>query len=116
MDDESDQDDFSLFSKNNHNFVKNDEININNIEDNMENLNIKDEPNKKKKMIPREYQKQIYEKAKEENSIIYMETGKGKTFIAIMLMADFLGIDLQIEKKQNIDKTKKYYFWYVIHL
>ena len=110
MDDESDQDDFSLFSKNNHNFVKNDEININNIEDNMENLNIKDEPNKKKKMIPREYQKQIYEKAKEENSIIYVETGKGKTFIAIMLMADFLGIDLQIEKKQNIDKTKKILF------
>ena len=110
MSDESDQDEFSLFSKKNLNFDKKDENNMNYIEDKMENLNIEDEPNRKKKMIPREYQKQIYEKAKEENSIIYVETGKGKTFISIMLMADLLGIDLQNEKKQNIDKTKKILF------
>ena len=110
MSDESDQDEFSLFSKKNLNFDKKDENNMNYIEEKMENLNIEDEPNRKKKMIPREYQKQIYEKAKEENSIIYVETGKGKTFISIMLMADLLGIDLQNEKKQNIDKTKKILF------
>ena len=109
--DESDPEDFSLFSKNNHNSDKNDENNMNYIEDKMGNLNVENEPNKKKKMIPREYQKQIYEKAKEENSIIYAETGRGKTFIAIMLMANCLGIDLQSEKKQNIDKTKKIIFF-----
>ena len=108
--DESDSEDFSLFPKQNHNSDIKVENNIYNIEDKMGNLDIKDGPNKKKKMIPREYQKQIYEKSKEENSIIYAETGKGKTFIAIMLMADFLGIDLQNEKKLNIDKTKKIIF------
>ena len=107
--DESDPEDFSIFSNKNLNSNKKEENNMNYIEDKIENLDI-DEPNKKKKMIPREYQKQIFEKAKEENSIIYVETGKGKTFIAIMLMADFLGIDLQNEKKQNIDKRKKILF------
>lgn len=108
---ESGSEDFCLFSNNSEiNDIKEDN-NINYIENKMEYINLKDdEPNKKKKKIPREYQKQIYEEAKNQNSIIYVETGKGKTFISIMLMANFLGIDLQNKKKQNIDKKKKIVF------
>ena len=51
--------------------------------------------------------------AKDRNSIIYVETGKGKTFISIMLMAHLLGIDINKERKTqiNIDKNKKIIFF-----
>ena len=61
-------------------------------------------------LIPRPYQQKIYSKAKNQNSIIYLETGRGKTFISIMLMADLLGIKLPIFEKQEIDKDKKIIF------
>ena len=62
---------------------------------------------------PRDYQKKIFEKAKNQNSIIYVETGKGKTFISIMLMADFLGLDIEnpSKNKKIIDKNKKIIFF-----
>ena len=60
-----------------------------------------------------ENQKQIYLKAKEKpnNSIIFMETGKGKTLISILLMADLLNINIFSQKNQKIDKTKKIIFF-----
>ena len=61
-------------------------------------------------LIPRPYQQKIYSKAKNQNSIIYLETGRGKTFISIMLMADLLGIKLPVFEKQEIDKNKKIIF------
>ena len=67
---------------------------------------------KKKLWKPRPYQQQIYEKALCQNSIIYVETGKGKTFISIMLMANHLGIDINNrESNKNIDKKKKIIFF-----
>lgn len=35
---------------------------------------------------PRPYQIYLYEKAVEENSIIFLPTGTGKTFIAVLLI------------------------------
>ena len=62
-------------------------------------------------LIPRLYQQRIYSKAKNQNSIIYLETGRGKTFISIMLMADLLGIKLPVfEKPNNINKNTKIIF------
>ena len=60
-----------------------------------------------------DYQKKIFEKAKNQNSIIYVETGKGKTFISIMLMAYHLGLDIEdpSNNKQKLDKNKKIIFF-----
>lgn len=49
---------------------------------------IKQTREKKKKMRP--YQRTIYENAKNKNSIIYLETGTGKTFISLMLSYYYL--------------------------
>ena len=51
-----------------------------------------------------ENQKQKYSKAKEKpnKSIIFMETGKGKTLIAKLLMSDMLNIDIFNPKKTRI--------------
>ena len=69
-------------------------------------------PKPKKIWHPRPYQQQIYEQALNQNSIIYAETGKGKTFISIMLMANHLGIDIKKhEKNKKIDKNKKIIFF-----
>ena len=61
-------------------------------------------------IFPRDYQLQIFEKAKNKNSIIYLDTGKGKTFISIMLMSDLLGIKLPVFEKPEIDNSKKIIF------
>ena len=66
--------------------------------------------NQNKILIPRQYQQKIFLKAKKQNSIIYLETGRGKTYISIMLMADLLNIQLPIFEKPNIDKNKKIIF------
>lgn len=68
---------------------------------------------KKQTLKPRDYQQKIFDRAKDQNSIIYVETGKGKTFISIMLMANFLGIDISnpSNDKKNIDKNKKIIFF-----
>ena len=80
----------------------------------VKNLSINDVPKNQKNILkPRDYQKKIFEKAKNQNSIIYVETGKGKTFISIMLMAHHLGINLEdpSSKKQILDKNKKIIFF-----
>lgn len=38
----------------------------------------------------REYQKEIFENCKEKNSIIFLETGTGKTLISILLINHYL--------------------------
>ena len=58
-----------------------------------------------KPLEPKDYQLKIYNEAKDKNSIIFMETGKGKTFISIMLLSRVLGIDI-VENKGNINKMK----------
>jgi len=40
-------------------------------------------------MIPRRYQLEFLEQAKKENTIVYLETGCGKTHIAVMLLQHF---------------------------
>ena len=82
---------------------------IEEINEEFSNINIDIEKPKKKKLIPKNYQKQIFEKAKNHNSIIFVETGKGKTFISIMLMADFLGINIG-DEKPKYDKNRKIIF------
>ena len=58
-----------------------------------------------------ENQLQIYLKSKEKsnNSIIFIETGKGKTLISILLIADLLNIGI-FTQKTNI-KNKKIIFF-----
>ena len=66
----------------------------------------------KKIWKPRPYQQKMYEEALNHNSIILAETGKGKTFVSIMLMANHLGIDIKkYEKRPKIDKNKKIIFF-----
>ena len=80
----------------------------------MKNLNINEiQKNQKNVLKPRDYQKKIFEKAKNQNSIIYVETGKGKTFISIMLMAYHLGLDIEdpSNNKKKLDKSKKIIFF-----
>ena len=107
---------FSIFTKSNMSkiFDWGNKINddIKGINEKFPKININNEKPKKKKLIPRDYQKQIFEKAKNQNSIIFVETGKGKTFISIMLMADLLGINIDNDddEKPKYDKNKKIIF------
>ena len=89
-------------------FSQNDSMNE--IYEKINNLDIKE--GNEKIMKPRDYQQKIFDKAKNQNSIIYVETGKGKTFISIMLMANHLGIDINClyKSNKNIDNNKKIIF------
>lgn len=49
---------------------------------------------------PKEYQLELFKKAKESNSIIFLETGMGKTYIAILLANYYL------DKRSKINKTR----------
>ena len=103
-------DPFKAMAQNNIKFSMFGDDNLNDMENKNDNKN---EIKKDKKIWnPRDYQQQIYEKALTQNSIIYVETGKGKTFIAIMLMAYYLGIDIgQDNTNVQIDKNKKIIFF-----
>ena len=62
-----------------------------------------DDDNEQKNLIctPRQYQKDIYNQIRNKNSIIFMETGKGKTLISIMLINKiFHEYKLKIRKTQ----------------
>lgn len=39
--------------------------------------------------VPRAYQVDLFEIARKQNAIIYLPTGAGKTFIAVMLIKEF---------------------------
>jgi len=56
---------------------------------------------KKVNFVPRDYQLYYLEKAKEQNVIICLGTGSGKTFITIMLLKDY-GLQLRVYKKKAI--------------
>ena len=97
------------------------ENNIQKMEEEKENITIKDNNLIINKSIlnlgpqnhiifPRKYQQEIFEKAKNKNSIIYLDTGRGKTFISIMLMADLLKIKLPVFEKPEFDKNTKIIF------
>lgn len=118
----------SQFNNNNENFNatnNNNNINIkgnniiinknslkleNNIIIDKKNLNLENFIQNKKVLTPRLYQEKIFEKARHQNSIVYLETGRGKTFVSIMLMADILGINLSAQFHTNIDKNIKIIF------
>ena len=85
-------------------------LNLDNIFINNNKINLENNNNKKEILTPRPYQQKIFEKAKNKNSIIYLETGRGKTFISIMIMADLLSINLSSLEKQNINKNIKIIF------
>ena len=111
---QSNENPFSIFTSSNlsNQLVEGNKINddIKGINEEFPKININIQKPKKNKLIPRDYQKQIFEKAKNQNSIIFVETGKGKTFISIMLMADLLGINIDNDEKQKYDKNKKIIF------
>ncbi len=46
---------------------------------------------------PREYQLELYERAKKENTIAVLETGSGKTLIAVLLLRHI--IDEELERR-----------------
>ena len=50
---------------------------------------------KKVKSTLRDYQKKCYERAKKENTIVHLPTGKGKTLIAVRLIDHFLRLSPQ---------------------
>lgn len=50
----------------------------------------------------REYQQEIFEKCRGKNSIIYLDTGTGKTFIAMMLAYHYLDLSRKMNKPQKI--------------
>ncbi|CAB4054972.1 DICER1 [Lepeophtheirus salmonis] len=50
-------------------------------------------------MEPRNYQLELFDIAKDQNSIVYLGTGSGKTFIAIMMIKEFYGGSKNEEKK-----------------
>lgn len=52
---------------------------------------------------PRKYQWEIFEKIKDKNSIVFLETGKGKTFISIMLIKHLFKLDI----KKRYDQRNK---------
>ena len=110
------ENDFSIFKHNNIDSGyfgvdkkenEEDSDKINELAKKVEKLNIE----KPKRFQPRDYQIKVFEKAKGRNSIIYMETGKGKTIVSIMLIADFLGIDINKDQNPKLDKSKKIIFF-----
>ena len=56
---------------------------------------------------PKSYQKELLEKAKQKNTIIFLETGMGKTYIGIMLIKEIFGEPLNANAKNEIDYVKK---------
>lgn len=56
---------------------------------------------------PKSYQKELFEKAKQKNTIIFLETGMGKTYIGIMLIKEIFGEPLEVNAKNEVDYVKK---------
>lgn len=50
----------------------------------------------------RDYQQEIFEKCRDKNTIIYLDTGTGKTFIAMMLAYHYLDFSRKMNKTQKI--------------
>ncbi|KAL7910502.1 hypothetical protein GGI35DRAFT_493076 [Trichoderma velutinum] len=54
---------------------------------------------------PREYQIDLYERARDENTIVVLDTGSGKTLIAALLMRHVLQVELQNRADGHKPKT-----------
>ncbi|KAH7116051.1 dicer-like protein 1 [Dendryphion nanum] len=54
---------------------------------------------------PRDYQIELYERAKEENTIAVLATGSGKTHIATLLLRHILDLELEARSKREAPKT-----------
>jgi endoribonuclease Dicer len=54
---------------------------------------------------PREYQLELYERAKKENTIAVLETGSGKTLIAVLLIRYILDQELEDRAKGVLPRT-----------
>ena len=50
---------------------------------------------------PREYQLELFERAKKENTIAVLDTGSGKTLIAVLLLKHVLEQELESRAKGN---------------
>ncbi|KAI9152201.1 Dicer-like protein 1 [Paramyrothecium foliicola] len=59
---------------------------------------------------PREYQNDLFERAKEKNIIVVLDTGSGKTLIGIMLVRHIVELELQ---NRALGKQKKVAFFVV---
>ncbi|KAL6812570.1 hypothetical protein J3E69DRAFT_359687 [Trichoderma sp. SZMC 28015] len=57
---------------------------------------------------PREYQIDLFERARDENTIVVLDTGSGKTLIAALLMRHVLQVELQ--SRANGDRHKTAFF------
>lgn len=107
-------------NNNNNNYTSNSNIIKNNSNthintNNKNNNQILQENNKhnfsSKIKSPHDYQKKLFEEAKDKNSIIYMETGRGKTFVAVMLINYlFYNTPIISEPKLLKKKNKKVVF------
>ncbi|XWX01289.1 hypothetical protein V2A60_009315 [Cordyceps javanica] len=56
-------------------------------------------------VTPREYQNELFERAKKKNTIVVLDTGSGKTLIAIMLLRYVLEQELEDRSRGCIRKT-----------
>ena len=56
---------------------------------------------------PKEIQLQIFEKIEGQNAIIFMETGKGKTYLSIMVIKDLFneGYNINSENSNRLRKV-----------
>lgn len=73
-------------------------------------LNVQDDSKLSKEKIIyeiREYQKEIFENCKDKNSIIFLETGTGKTLISIMLIDYYLKKHSFLKKVFILNEKKK---------
>lgn len=57
---------------------------------------------------PREYQNELFERAKEENTIAVLDTGSGKTLIAVLLLRDT--IDKELARRDRGEPSKISFF------
>ncbi|KAG8427536.1 Dicer-like protein 1 [Metarhizium acridum] len=60
-------------------------------------------PSAKIVTTPRQYQLDLFERAKQQNTIIVLDTGSGKTYIAVLLLRHVLALEL--EKQQQTKRT-----------
>ena len=69
------------------------------MDDGLSMVQLMDEQGKAALNDPREYQLALFEKAKEENTIAVLETGSGKTLIAVLLIRHVL--DKEVEDREK---------------
>lgn len=60
---------------------------------------------------PREYQLELFERAKKENTIAVLETGSGKTLIAVLLIRHILDQELEDRAKGLSPRTTFFMVW-----